>query len=90
MENQTPATTEKNNGSNLPAVNQSAVLENTIIGKNSSFIAETIQETITKLKESPSFIAQAEAINSQMKTLVEMGKAEIEGYKVAAFMASGR
>lgn len=89
MENQALQTTN-DNGNNLPAVNSGVQLENTIIGKNSQSLAATILDSIEQVKKNPNYIPQAEAINSQVKSLIDLGKAEIEGFKVAAFMSQGR
>lgn len=77
--------------------NQEAGLEvvtpghiNTVIGSNANAIAKTILENIQRVKDDPKFIPQAEAINSQLKTLVDLGKSEIEMLKVSAFLSGGK
>lgn len=58
----------------------------TVIGSNASKIAEMIMDNIDKVQKDPKYIPQAEAVNAQLKTLVELGKSEIEMIKVSAFL----
>ncbi|MES2810033.1 MAG: hypothetical protein V4619_15485 [Bacteroidota bacterium] len=62
-------------------------MRNTIVGKNAGKLSEIIMASIEKLQNDPSYISQAEAVNAQVKSLIELGKSEIEMFKVAAYMS---
>lgn len=53
-------------------------LINTVIGSNAKDIAKTILENIQRVQEDPKYIPQAEAINSQLKTLVDLGNLKLK------------
>lgn len=59
----------------------------TVIGTNSAKLAEILMDNIEKVRKDPKYIQQAEAVNSQVKSMIELGKSEIEMLKVQAFMA---
>jgi len=56
-------------------------VQSSIIGQNASELTNIIMDNIKKVKEDPSFIPQAEAINSGVKTIIDIAKTQIEGYK---------
>lgn len=56
-----------------------------VIAANSTKLAELIMQNIEKVKDNPAYIPQAEAVNSQIKSMIELGKAEIEMHKVSLF-----
>lgn len=66
----------------------SVSLQQTVIGTNSAKLAEILMENIQKVKDDPKYIPQAESVNSQVKSMIELGKSEIEMFKVQAFMSS--
>lgn len=58
----------------------------TSISNNASELSQLLMSNIRRLKEDPKFIPQAEAINSQVKTLIDLGKTELEAMKLSVFM----
>jgi len=66
---------------NLPATNHMTMPELSF-KSNVPQLSEIIMGNIEKLKTDPSYISQASAINDQLKTLVELGKTEIEMAKM--------
>ena len=69
----------------LPSAPQKQVaLPQTSISENAAKLSEIIMGNIEKVKEDAGFIPQANAINDQLKSLIELGKAEVEGLKVQA------
>jgi hypothetical protein len=62
--------------------------QQTVIGTNAVKLAEILMENINKVKDDPKYIAQAESVNSQVKSMIELGKSEIEMLKLQAFMSS--
>ncbi len=64
----------------------SNLVNNTVIGNNSAKLAEILMDNIEKVRKDPKYIQQAEAVNSQVKSMIELGKSEIEMLKVQAFM----
>jgi len=59
-------------------------LPQTSISENAAKLSEIIMGNIEKVKEDAGFIPQANAINDQLKSLIELGKAEVESLKVQA------
>lgn len=53
----------------------------TLIGQNANWIADTIKKNIVKVQEDPGYIAQAVAVNDQVKTFVDVCKTEVEMLK---------
>jgi ATP-dependent Lon protease len=61
------------------AINQDVVkFSETSIQKNSAALADIIMENIKLVKEDKNYISQATAINEQLKSLIEIGKTEVE------------
>ncbi len=58
----------------------------TVISTNSERLAKIMMENIEKVQADPKFIPQAESILGQVKSMIELGKSEIEMLKVQAFM----
>lgn len=67
----------------------SNILSSTVVGKNAGKLSDIIMNCIDKLQTDPNYISQAEAINSQVKSLIDLGKSEVEMLKVAAYMTKG-
>ena len=63
-------------------------VQQTVIGTNAAKLAEILMENIQKVKDDPKYIAQAESVNSQVKSMIELGKSEIEMFKLQAFISS--
>jgi len=47
-------------------------------GNGQSSLREVVMDNITKLREDPNYVKQAEAINNQVKTMIEMAKLKIK------------
>ena len=71
------------NNSYLPERKQ---LTTGIIGKQSERLAEILMSNIEKVQKDPAFIPQAESINSQIKSVIDLAKTEIEMVKAQAFL----
>jgi len=52
-----------------------------IIGQNAVELTGILMENIRRVKEDPSFIPQAEAINSGVKTIIDVAKTQIDAFK---------
>lgn len=63
-----------------------ALMPQTSISANAAKLSEIILGNIEKVKEDPAYIPQANAINDQLKSLIELGKAEVEGMKVQVML----
>src|SRR5690606_3912910 len=61
-------------------------LPQTSISANAAKLSEIILGNIEKVKEDAAYIPQANAINDQLKSLIELGKAEVEGMKVQVML----
>ena len=83
MKNQNAALVQGNENQETAIANP--VVLQSVISQNSSKLAEILMENIEKVKANPSYIPQAEAVNSQVKSMIELGKAEIEMHKVSLF-----
>jgi hypothetical protein len=90
-ESTTPVVIDQNNDErNLPqkSSDDDAILEimkNTVIMKNASKLSELMMENVQKIKDNPNYIPQAEAINSNVKTMIDLAKTEIEMIKVSIY-----
>ncbi|WP_392471280.1 hypothetical protein ACF3OC_07905 [Sphingobacterium cellulitidis] len=62
--------------------NSTPFLNNSIIGQNGEELTRIIMDNIKKVKEDPSFIPQAEAINSGVKTIIDIAKTQVDAFKV--------
>lgn len=62
------------------------VKQQTTIQQTSSKLSKIIFGNIEKLKEDASYIPQAQAINEQLKSMVDLGKAEIEMMKLQVML----
>jgi hypothetical protein len=56
-------------------------LDSSVIGQNAKALGELIMENIDKVKKDPGYIPQANAINDQLKSLIELGKTQVEMVK---------
>ena len=54
-----------------------------LISRQNDSMYSIMNECITKIKEDPTFISQAQAINRTMQTMIEIAKTEIEALKAA-------
>lgn len=52
-----------------------------IISTSAGELTNIMMDNIKKLQTDPSFISQADAINSQVKTMIDIARAQIEMYK---------
>lgn len=52
-----------------------------IITTNAGELTNILMDNIKKVQNDASYISQAEAINSQVKTVIDIAKAQIEMYK---------
>ena len=82
----TPKAKEVNPYLDQPPVNKMA---GTIIGQNAAWLSETIKANIIKLQSDPSFIPQAEAINSQVKSFLDLAKTEVDMQKAINKIETG-
>lgn len=81
-----PASPRPFSGNGVQVAREMVQLPQTSISTNAAKLSEIILGNIEKVKEDASFIPQANAINDQLKSLIELGKAEVEGLKVQAMM----
>ncbi|QTE36003.1 hypothetical protein J3L18_23100 [Mucilaginibacter gossypii] len=58
-----------------------ALLESSVIGQNAKALGDLIMENIDMVKKDPAYIPQANAINDQLKSLIELGKTQVEMIK---------
>lgn len=58
----------------------------TAVQQNSSKLSGIIFDNIEKLNKDAGFIPQAQAINEQLKSMVDLGKAEIEMMKLQVML----
>lgn len=77
--NNLPATTEGNNRSKLPATG--LMLTDGNLG---SQLKEILLKNIEDVQKSPEYVPQAEVVNDNVKTLLDMAKLELEHLKLAA------
>jgi hypothetical protein len=56
-------------------------LDSSVIGQNAKALGDLIMENIAKVKKDPAYIPQANAINDQLKSLIELGKTQVEMVK---------
>lgn len=54
----------------------------TVSKTNVTLLKDTLFDSINKIKENKDYIPQAQAINDQVKSLIDLAKAEIEAVKV--------
>lgn len=59
----------------------------TILTDKSTDLVDLIMANIRKINEDPKNIPQADAVNSQVKTLIDLGKTQLETLKLAAFIS---
>jgi hypothetical protein len=78
-------TTEDDNDQVEVIANQNYDLPiQTVITSNAQYLAQTLLNNITKLKNDPKYIPQAVAIKDQVDSLIDLGKAEIQAIMVAS------
>jgi len=69
------------------AMIQNSVFAGSILGDKSGQLVDQLMRNISQVENDPKFIPQAESINAQVKSIIEIGKAQIEMVKVQAFIA---
>ena len=57
-------------------------ISSTIIGTNAGELTNILMDNIKKIKEDPGYIAQADAINNNVKSIIDVAKAQIDAFKV--------
>lgn len=57
-------------------------IKSTIIGTNAGELTNILMDNIRKIKEDPGYIAQADAINNNVKSIIDVAKAQIDAFKV--------
>ena len=65
-----------------PVKPASDVIASTIIGTNASELTSILMDNIKRIQSDASYIAQAEAINNNVKSIIEVAKAQIDAFKV--------
>lgn len=60
----------------------SDVIASTIIGTNASELTSILMDNIKRIQSDAGYIAQAEAINNNVKSIIEVAKAQIDAFKV--------
>lgn len=65
-----------------PVKPASDVIASTIIGTNASELTTILMDNIKRIQSDAGYIAQAEAINNNVKSIIEVAKAQIDAFKV--------
>lgn len=75
-------TQENNSILQLPKMD----ISHTVIGSNAASLSSIIMENIKMVQANKDYIPQAEAVNSQIKALIDVAKTEVDMYRTVAFM----
>jgi hypothetical protein len=61
-----------------------------IIGTNGPALTQILMDNITKVQSDPNYIPQAQAVSENIGQIIQLAKTQIEMFKVANQMQSGK
>ncbi len=72
-------------GSGLQLTNPASGMKvNTVIGQNAVALSTILLDQIEKVQQNPAYLPQAKEVRENVKQLIELGKAEIDMFRIAA------